>query len=179
MNQWLYTLRGRFTPETPGWNSYLKFSGFHHITEMVTLDSILCPDLIGALVAEDWSYNVHEDNKTSLFRDPEYLLRRAPIEPARRQVLAILERPDGSEMVPSGVERCGYDIMDSYFGNSTLTNCGRMPEVFDPAIVNQWGLLFEFGMAIAIRDRMRRLQPDDPHLGACDVWFVGRTLPGS
>lgn len=179
MREWLYTLRERFTPESAErWRDYLAFSGFEHIAELVTLDSIMCPDVITDLLDEDWNHNVHDDCRIELFRDPEYLMGRQPLDPSRHQLFAILEHSDGSKRVPPGFTRCGFDIMDSYFGNSTLTGCGQIPEAFDPSIVNQFGLLSDYGTAIEIRDRMRRLQPDDPHLGDCEVWFIARTLPG-
>jgi hypothetical protein len=178
MHDWIYTLRERFTPDSgERWKDYLAFSLFRNVTELVTLDSLLCPDLIENLLDDDWNHNIHEDFRTTLFRDPEYLLGRQPLNSSRHQLLAILERPDGSENVPFGFTRCGFDIMDSYVGNSTLTNCGPIPEAFDPSIVNDFGLLDDCTKAIEVRDRMRRLQPDDPHLGACEVWSVARALP--
>ncbi len=54
-------------------------------------------------------------------------------------------------------------MMDSHFGNSTLTNCGRMPEAFVPSDVNQFGLMDNHDTAAEIRDRMRELRRDDAH----------------
>jgi len=178
MNDWLYTLRERFTPESAErWDGYLVFSGFKHIAELVTLDSIMCPEVITDLLDEDWNHNVHEDFRLQLFRDPKYLMGRQSLDRSRHQLLAVFELPNGSEGVPPGFTRCGFDIMDSYFGNSTLTNCGPIPEAFDPSNVNEFGLLSDCEMAIAVRDRMRRLQPDDPHFGNCQVWGIARMLP--
>jgi hypothetical protein len=178
INRWLYTIRERFTAEIqPRFQSYQSFSGFTAITELVTLDSMMCPEVIDELVDEDWHHNVYEDFRTSLFRDLDYLLSRGPLDRSRHQIVAIRERPDGSESIPSGFERCGHDIMDSYFGNSTLTNCGPVPEAFNPTDVNTYGLIDDRNTAYAIRDKMRILQPDDPHLGACEVWLLARRLP--
>ncbi|MHB8860935.1 MAG: hypothetical protein ACYC6N_00920 [Pirellulaceae bacterium] len=178
MNQWLYTIRERCTPETlEGWEEYLAFSGFKHITELVTLDSIMCPDIITDLVDEDWSHNLQEDCRITFFRDSEYLMDRQPLDPSRHQLLAILECPDRSKSVPPGFTRCGFDIMDSYLGNSTLTNCGPIPEAIDPSAVNTFGLLSDGETAIEVRDKMRRQRPVDPHLGDCEVWLIARRLP--
>lgn len=178
MCKWLYTLRERFTPESvERWNSYVAFSGFEHIAELVTLDSMMCPDVITDLLDADWSHNVHADFRTTLFHDLGYLVSRESLNAARHQVLAIVERPDGTESSPSNFTRCGFDIMDSCFGNSTLTNCGQIPEAFTPSMVNEFGLLSDGEAAIEVRDRMRAMHPDDPHLGECDVWFIARTLP--
>jgi hypothetical protein len=175
MRDWLYTLRERFTPSAAeGWTDYLAFSGFRHINELVTLDSILCPDVVADLVDEDWNHNVNEDFRMTFFRDPNYLVRRQSLDSSRHQLLAVFELPDGSENVPSKFMRCGFDIMDSHLGNSTLTNCGPIPEAFDPSIVNEFGLLSNYETAIAVRNRMRQLQPEDPHLGQCEVWLIAR-----
>lgn len=179
MSEWLYTLRERFTPETAnGWAEYLEFSGFKHIAELVTLDSLMCPSVMTELVDEDWKHNVHADFRTELFHDPDYLLDRQPLDRSRHQLLAILEAPSGPEHVPAGFSRCGFDIMDAYFGNSTLTNCGPIPEAFAASEVNAFGLLSDREMAFEVRNRMRRLEPNDPHLGNCEVWYIARMLPG-
>jgi len=75
---WLFTARERFGPNThpDGWHGYLDFSGFQHIQELVSADSILCGDVITELVEEDWDHNVHADNRITLFTDFEYLVRR-------------------------------------------------------------------------------------------------------
>jgi hypothetical protein len=178
MSGWLFTLRERFTREHANrWHAYLKFSGFTHIDELVTLDSMMCPDVITDLRDEDWNHNVHEDFRTDLFWDPDYLMKRQPLDAKRHQLLAVLELPNGTEDPPSGFTDCGFDIMDSYFGNSTLTNCGPIPDAFDPSDVNRSGLLPNVETAYVVRDAMRRLQPDDPHLGDCEVWRVARRLP--
>ncbi|MHB8974945.1 MAG: hypothetical protein ACYC3X_31620 [Pirellulaceae bacterium] len=179
MSEWLYTIRERCTPDTKeGWEGYLAFSGFTHITELVTLDSMMCPAIITDLVDEDWNHNVHEDCRITFFRDSEYLLNRQPLDPVRHQLLAIVERPDGTESVPVGFTPCGFDIMDSYFGNSTLTNCGPIPEVFAPSTVNTFGLLSDLATAMEVRDKMRRQRPVDPHLRDCEVWQIARRLIG-
>ncbi len=75
MPEWLYTIRERLTaiPEQR-LADYRAFSRFHHITELVTLDSMMCPNVIDDLRTEDWEHNVHEDFRTELFRDVDYLL---------------------------------------------------------------------------------------------------------
>ena len=161
------------------WNGYRSFSGFDDIAELVTLDSMMCPDVVTELRDEDWQHNVHEDFRTELFRDAGYLLQRQSLDPSLHQLIAACECPDGSEAIPDGFTFCGYDIMDSYFGNSTLTNCGPIPEAFTPRDVNRYGLVERLHAALTIRDTMRRLQPDDPHLGGCDVWLLAQRLPSS
>lgn len=178
MNNWLFTLRERLTPDMRSrFEGYQSFSGFTLLTELITLDSMMCPDVVTELSTEDWDYNVQQDFRTQLFRDADYLLSRQPLDRSKHQLIAAYEQPADTEIIPTGFERCGYDIMDAYFGNSTLTNCGPIPEAFSPADVNEFGLIDNYEMAFSIRDRMRLLHPDDPHLGACDVWLLARRLP--
>lgn len=177
MNDWLYTVRERFHPNiASGWIDYLTFSGFQNITEMITLDQMLCPNIVIENVDEDWNHNVLEDFRITLFRNAEYLRTRQPLDAARHQILGIFERPNGSEQIPSGFTHCGYDIMDSYVGNSALTNCGQIPEAFAPSLVNQFGLISDRATATRVRDKLRQLKPNDPHLGACEVWRIAREL---
>ena len=177
MPEWLYTIRERLTANPqPRLDDYRAFSGFHHITELVTLDLMMCPDLVDELRIEDWEYNVQEDFRTELFRDSSYLLSRQRLDASKHQLIAVLECPPAKFVVPNGFTICGYDIMDSYFGNSTLTNCGPIPEAFKPTDVNDFGLIDDRDNAFAIRDKMRALQPDDDHLGACEVWLLARRL---
>ena len=141
------------------------------------MDHMLCCNTVEEVLDEDWDHNVHEDFRLDLFRDAEYPLQRHEIEPGRYQLLAICEQPAKDTDVPDGFTVCGHDIMDSYVGNSTLTNCGRIPEAFTPGDVNRYGLIDHQDTAYAIRDKLRTLQPEDPHLGNCEVWLLARTLP--
>jgi len=178
MTKWLFTIRERLTPHmSDRWNGYCDFSGFHAIDELVTLDSMMCPDIITDYCDEDWEHNIQEDYRTGLFRNADYLQRRQVLDPMLHQLIAAYEHPTGSETVPNGFTRCGYDIMDSYFGNSTLTNCGKIPDAFSPDDVNRFGLISDLNDALNIRNTLRKLQPDDPHLGECDVWLLGQQLP--
>lgn len=182
--EWLYTLQERFTTNSQqnfgnycaSFDSYRASSGFHHITELVTLDSLMCPNIIGELRAEDWKYNVKEDFRTELFRNVDYLLLRQPLDASKHQIIAALECPPAQFVIPNGFTVCGYDIMDSSFGNSTLTNCGPIPDAFKPTDVNNFGLIDDQDKAFAIRDTMRTLYPDCPHLGDCEVWLLARRL---
>ncbi|MGB0579416.1 MAG: hypothetical protein ACPGVU_06920 [Limisphaerales bacterium] len=177
MSPWVFTVRERLTSARPNFESYQAFSGFSHITELVSLDGMMCPNLITELTDEDWQHNIHEDLRSDLFRKPDYLLARQPLDPTLHQVIAACENPDGTEALPDRFTFCGYDIMDSFFGISTLTNCGPIPEVFSPEDVNEFGLLDDLQMALSVGSKMRAHQPDDPHLGDCRVWRLARRLP--
>ena len=177
MSQWLYTVRERFCATTANdWAGCVSFSGFKHVTEVVTLDRMLCCTVVENVLDDDWNHNVHKDFRLDLFLDPDYPITRHPIDAKRHQLLAVLEAPEFGHELLDGFAFCGYDILDAYVGNSTLTNCGPMPDVFSAADVNTLGLLDELQQAREIRDKMRTTQPDDPHLGECEVWAIARRL---
>lgn len=177
MSEWLYTVRERFTRDCGDrFLDYCDFSGFADIGELVTLDSMMCPDLVAELVDEDWKHNVHEDFRVTLFYDADYLMKRQSMDESLHQVLAVFENPSRTQSPPDGFELCGYDIMDCYVGNSTLTNCGPLPSLFSPSEVNACGLLDARERAYELRDAMRREMPEDPHLSDCEVWLIARRL---
>lgn len=177
MLPWLFTARQRFTPsQIEHWHSYIQFSGFTHITEVVTLDSILCPDLIEDLIDEDWSHNVQADYRITWFTNFVYLRQRLTWRTGQDQILAILEKPSQFCEVPLAFEFCGFDILDDHDSNSILTNCGRFPGTFSPSDVNTFGLLPDLGHANAIAAKIRSDFPDEPHCHNCRVWQVARDV---
>lgn len=106
MQIWLYTLRERVTSDMKDrFHGYRDFSGFAHITELVTLDSMMCPDVITDLRDEDWQYNLHEDFRTELFRDADYLLGRQPLDRSRHHLVAAFEDPEANSDPPPGSVR--------------------------------------------------------------------------
>lgn len=180
MTNWLFTARQRFTPSrTKGWSSYIEFSGFTHIAEVVTLDYILCPDLIHDLIDEDWSYNVQVDYRITWFTNLAYLRQRISWRTGQDQLLAILETPTHIHTVPAGFKFCGFDILDDQDGNSVLTNCGQFTERdagFTPSDVNQFGLLSNLDHANTVAAKLRSSFPDEPHCGNCRVWQIARDI---
>ena len=66
------------------WDEYVAWANLPQLREVISLDGMLCPDVIGELETQDWDYNVHEDYHIFFFRDFEYL--RARVQNfARRQ----------------------------------------------------------------------------------------------
>ncbi len=173
--EWIYTARERFTVAAgPRWSDYLKFSGFTHISELVTLDYVLCPDLIDSLIDADCKYNVQADDRIHWFQDCDYLIGRVSWRSGRDQILAIREEPSESLAVPDGFEPCGFDILDRDDSISVLSNCGQFPEIFDPSEVNVLGLIEDSKRAHSIAARIREEYPSEYHCSACRVWQLAR-----
>lgn len=175
MSNWMFTIRERMTANREGFRRFQKFAGFAN-SEIVTLDSMLCSEVITELRDEDWEHNIHEDSLFCFFRDPKYLMQRQPLDTSKHQIVALFQPADSLATCPADFELCGHDIMDSHFGNSTLTNCGPIPEAFTSTDTNEFGLIDEYDKAVQVRDKMRALQPNDPHLGKCEVWLIARML---
>ena len=177
MGNWLFTARRRFTSsQHKDWDSYLQFSGFTHVNEVVTLDSMLCQDRIDTLIGADWSYNVQADFRITWFTNVAYLRQRVDWHVGQDQLLAILEAPTYQHDAPQMFEFCGFDIVDDEDGNSVLTNCGQFSNIFSPSDVNTLGLLSDLNQANAIAAQMRVAFPDEPHCCGCRVWQVARDL---
>ncbi len=65
------------------WSQYIEWSGFHHIQEIVSIDTMLCPSLIDTLIDDDWKFNIHADYRVYFFHNLEYLKRRIKYDSSR------------------------------------------------------------------------------------------------
>lgn len=172
-----YTVHDRFgSAAGEPWQQYVAWRGVPHLQEVVTLDLILCPSPLEDFTERDWDYNLHEDFKTHLFRDPDYLARRVSFDPKRHNLLAIADQLPPPEPIPEGFTFCGYDILDSDCSISVLLNCGRFPAIVAESELNRLGLLDRFQRAEAVATALRRSYPDDPHCGHCRVWLITRAV---
>jgi len=177
VSDWIYTVRERFTPAYgQGWQEYADWSGFNHITELITLDTILCSDRIDDLTPEDWHHNVQADGRVTWFTDLDYLRQRYPLASEHDQLVAAIESPETDLSPPVGFTQCGFDIVDAEGAVSVLTNCGRFPGIFEPDDVNTAGLLDGIELAEAIAHQLRMTFPDEPHCQDCRVWQVTRRV---
>lgn len=160
------------------WTHYVEWSGYAHLSEVVSIDTILCPSLIDALIDEDWNFNIHADYRFHFFHDYEYLKRRIVYDAARHNLLALIETPDSqvsvSDIWPNAFSFGGYDILDADNSISLLLNSGAFPSIFAPGDLNRLGLLDHFDRAVEIARGLRQLFPDDPHCGDGRIWAIAR-----
>ncbi len=175
MTDWIFTARERFTPANGvRWADYIEWIGFTDIEELVTLDHMMCPELIDEPIGDDWSHNIQADYRTTWFHDLTHLRQRCDWRIGRDQIIAMIENPDAKHEPPNGFTHGGFDILDGYDSNSVLTNCGRFPDIIDAITVNSWGLLPTVVLANTIAERMRTEFPEDDHCQDCRVWQVVR-----
>jgi hypothetical protein len=157
-----YTAVTRFDLNCENWQKYIDWSRLTQLREVISLDSILCPTVVQELTDEDWQYNVHEDYKTHVFRDLDYLLRKVDgNEPVN--VLAVMQEPTTEDLRsftdPRFVFR-GFDLTDSSI--SALLNCGRFDRAFSSSDLSEYGLLTDHAKALKVQQLLRSEYPDEP-----------------
>jgi hypothetical protein len=157
------------------WGRYVEWSGLSQLSEVVSLDDILCPTVPVQLSAADWEYNVHADYQTSYFRSLEYLRERVAGE-QRLNILGILRDPtpgDLEQAVLPGFNLVGFDVLGVTGDVSALTNCGGFDDVFAKAELSHLGLLTDLERANQVQRDLRKAYPYESHAD-CHVWALWR-----
>ena len=154
------------------WNKYIEWSGLTHLKEVISLDGILCPNLIKELSNEDWNYSLWEEG-IYCFSDLNYLLKR--IDHSKKyNILAIIKNP--IIPFPHGFndfdfEFIGYDLIEENGGISALTNCGGFDNSFHRTDLSEYGLISDFQKAIEIKRLLKENNPEELH-AICDLWVI-------
>jgi hypothetical protein len=174
--QTLFVAKRPFDPSSgEAWNRYVTWSGLSQLTEVVSLDSMLCPTVPEELTSADWNYNVHADYLAFFFRSLDYLRKRVAGE-RRLNILAVLQNPTRSDMeamsVP-GFTFAGFDLVDVRSDISALTNCGGFEGVFLNAELSELGLLTDLRRAQQVQTSLRLQYPEESH-AECHVWAIWR-----
>lgn len=172
----VFVAKRRFDPSAgKRWARYVAWSGLTQLSELVSLDEILCPTVPEKLIEADWEYNVHADYQTTYFRSLEYLRRRVAGEP-NLNVLAMLQNPsagDVEQLALPGFQFVGFDLLDLHGDVSALTNCGGFDELFGGVKLSDRGLLTDLERAYQVQRGLRALRPGQSH-AECRVWAVWR-----
>jgi len=176
----MYTATARFGPGLVAswggsWEDYVAWSGLTQLSEVVTLDGMLCRQVIDEISDEDWKHNVHEDYLINFFWDLDYLIERVREFPAV-QILAAVRNPSADRAHVLDDERFdfqGYDLVDRKGGVSALSNCGGFPLAFENHEISAVGLINSFIRANEVRTSLREQYPNHSH-SDCDVWALWR-----
>lgn len=159
------------------WSKYLAWSGLSHVSEIVSLDSMLCPRVIDRIADEDWPHIVNQDFMLEYFVDLDYLLERAGSMKGKN-LLCVFRDPPAQPQPPSAPLRfglLGYDLVDVRGGVSPLTNCGGFPDIFRGAELNTCGLLDSLGRARGIQQALFARYRGERH-SATHVWGICRAI---
>jgi len=164
-----YKIVEKFGPEDGDrWQGYIDWRGLDLI-KFDSVDGILRPDLFEPDSAEDWQNCVNENFKLNIITNLDYEKN-------------ILNRYDKSALVGVEIELeedyipqdgfLGYDIIDGYCDVSLVTNWGTDDEGLINNYVMQNGLISDLGLAIQIRNKLRKEFSEDSHAEACEVWAI-------
>lgn len=172
----LFIVTEPFGPESgESWRRYLAWSALDQLTEVVSLDSCLCPPVVRGPLAADWDHIVNEDFMLDYFTDLDYLLGRCG-GVANRNLLCVFRNPDVHPTPPAGPHHFrfeGYDLVDVQGGISALTNCGGFPLAFANDELSTHGLLPALERARDVQRALLQHYPSEPH-AACHLWAVFR-----
>jgi hypothetical protein len=156
------------------WRKYIEWSELKQLTELVSLDSMLCPEVLDETRDDYWPHIVNEDYMNHYFTDLDFLKQEVA---AFRNInlLCVLRNPSTHfrQSPVDGFDFVGYDLVEAQTGISALTNCGGFPDVFANSELSCCGLLTEFARAAEVKWKLRFLHPEEPHAN-CDLWTVFR-----
>ena len=171
----IFVANRRFDPSRgEEWTRYIAWSGLTQLTELVTLDTMLCPVVPDELTAADWEHNVHEDYRVFWFRSLEYLRARIAGTDGLN-LLAVQGNPTRATLrrTPDGFDFAGFDVLDVHADVSALVNLGGAHDVFAASELSPLGLLDDLDRAREVRDTLRLRRPGESH-SECDVWAIWR-----
>lgn len=174
MSEIWYTARAKFDPSHgAAWENYRQWARLPQLTELLTLDLVLCPEIIQELTPEDWTHNVQQDHRLFYFRDLDYLLGRlAGAQPFN--LLAVTWEPTAAcydYLADSRFQFHGYDLIEEATGISALTNCGGFHLAFRNEELSPLGLLPDYDFARVVQARLHQHYPDEHH-AQCELWGV-------
>jgi hypothetical protein len=179
-----YTATSKFSPATQrtyqgqdmNWPGYLAWSKLRHLKEVITLDSILGPQVVERDNQLDADFLVWEDFTPDLYTSLDYLLSKLQDnDPLSYNLLAVTKEPTlPCETIPiAGFDFIGYDLVDVHGDISALTNCGGFDNTFLPRDLNEYGLISTYKKAYTIKEGLIKNNPDEPH-ATCYVWAIWR-----
>lgn len=170
-NKTYYTALGVFSNshggENMSWTKYILWSRLSHLTELVSVDTMLCEELVEPDTNndEDWNFIVTDDLYiTGFYTSLDYVLSKMKARD-RFNLLAVEINP--SEAYDSKIiqdfEFVGYDLLDKEYGVSALSNCGGFDETFLPSELSRFGLISDYEKATDIRRRLVENNPKEHH----------------
>lgn len=166
----------RFDPsEGEKWQRYCEWAQIPSLTEIVSLDSMLCPRIVVEPNDEDWRHLAFVSMDFPTWKDLAYLKQRVR-NVSRKNILGLYRNPEAHLTVPpdqGDFSFIGYDLVEDHTMISALTNCGGFPEVFRTDELNNFGLIEAFDRACEIKCRLPEHYPEEPHAN-CELYAVWR-----
>jgi hypothetical protein len=175
--KYLYIANEKFTPrDAESWAKYIGWSKLTHLSEVVSLDPMLCPPILNEIKDEYWPHIANEDYLSNYFIDLSYLLSQFA-DTSKFNILCLVRNPDAQPAAPgnSNYEFLGYDLIDTEQSASALTNCGGFSDVFLGSELTTTGLLPTHKRAVEVQSQLRLLHPEERHAN-CNVWAIFRVV---
>ena len=175
-----YTARNTYSPtfeDGTGWTKYIIWSRLTQLKELVSLDSILCGLSFKTDYAKQEIYQyaiIDNGYTTDLFNSLHYVLKNVASK-SNFNLLAVVKEPneDCKNIQIADFDFVGYDLIDSEYNVSALTNCGGFDETFSSQDLNHMGLIDEYAKAFNIRMRLIENNPEEHHAD-CNVFGLWR-----
>jgi hypothetical protein len=143
----LYTGREPFNQAFPKegltWEEFKVWNGFTQMKELLSLDQFLNAELSEFKEDANDSFSFHEQGKrTGLFTSFEYVLATVG-ERENYNLLAVVKNPTEScnDFVLDGFEFVGYDLLDTGYVYSALSNLGSVLSPVAARDLNEYGLI--------------------------------------
>jgi hypothetical protein len=172
----LFIATERFSPaDGEKWRKYFEWAKIPQLTEIVGLDSMLCPRIATELSDEDWNHVVCEDFRLDYFLHLDYLKQRTE-GISRKNILGLYRNSETHIVAPPAPERfcfVGYDLIEEQTQISALTNCGGFPDVFQNHELNRFGLIEDFERASEVRYQLLERHSEEPHAD-CELYAIWR-----
>ena len=166
----------RFGPwDQERWEGYVKWSGLTQLEELVSLDGMLCPTVLGDIKDSYWPNIVNEDFLLDYFTNLDFLLEEVA-DIAQMNLLCVYRNPTSDPVVPTNTKPfklLGYDLIETDGSISALSNCGGFPDVFSNEELTPHGLIESRGRALEVQSQLRLCHPEEHHAD-CDVWAICR-----
>lgn len=160
--------------DNESWRSYIEWSGLEQLEEVISLDSMLCPNVFTTIPDSGWEHIAQDSDIYGIFNNLEYLRQQIEYKNDKRyRILCVFKEPQELPRLPpelDGFEFCGFDLIESETCISALNNCGGWPELNNNSL-SKWGLLTDFDEASLLQKSLRRNHPEEAHAN-CDLWAI-------
>ncbi|HSI79004.1 MAG TPA: hypothetical protein VK957_24125 [Lunatimonas sp.] len=156
----LYTVREPFNQAFPKegltWEEFKVWNGFVQVKELLSLDQFLNPELNTSKMGNNDAFSYLEQGKrTGLFTSLEYVKDNIG-DGENCNLLAVIKEPGEScdELILDGFEFAGYDLLDTEFGYSALSNLGSVLGPVTAKDLNEYGLIQHFSAVSALQAKI-------------------------
>jgi len=172
----LFIATERFDPsDGEKWQKYIAWAKIPSLSEVVSLDMMLCRHLANEFLDEDWNHIEIADAGTPRFCHLEYLLNRVR-DTQRRNILGLYRNSEihiNNAPARGDFRFMGYDLIEEQTQISALTNCGGFPDVYSNDELNCFGLIGKFERASEVKRLLAEKHPEEPH-AQCEMYAIWR-----